>query len=99
MYYELCKQYSEVFFTSAQNIYCVGKYSDIMTTILFRRIRKDTWKLIIPKELKKLIIMPPKQSVVHIQESGWKSNPKLFKLALLGVFFAGVSYHFIKKYR
>lgn len=70
-----------------------------MTTILFRRIRKDTWKLIIPKELKKLIIMPPKQSVVHIQETGWKSNPKLFKLALLGVFFAGVSYHFIKKYR
>ena len=37
-----------------------------MTIILFRRIRKDTWKLIIPKELKKLIIMPPKQSVV-----GW----------------------------
>ena len=40
-----------------------------MTTILFRRIRKDTWKLIIPKELKKLIIMPPKQSVVHTGKS------------------------------
>ena len=70
-----------------------------MTTILFRRIRKDTWKLILPKELKKLIIMSPKQSVVHIQETGWKSNPKFFKLALLGVFFAAVSYYFIKKNR
>ena len=44
-------------------------------------------------------IMSKSHPQVNIQGTGWKSNPKLFKWALVGVIFAGVSYLTIKKYR
>ena len=88
----------------------------VMTTLWLRKIGKDTWKLIISRDLNKKksylsstafllavksTIMSKNQShpQVNIQGTGWKSNPKLFKWALVGVIFAGVSYLIIKKYR
>ena len=85
-----------------------------MATILLRHIQNNTWKLIASRDLNKKtllisstvsllavknIIMSANHNPVNIQGTGWKSNPKLFKWALVGVIFAGVSYLTIKKYR
>ena len=43
--------------------------------------------------------MKSQQNTIQIPENGWKSNPKLFKIAMIGVIVAGVSYLTIKKYR
>ena len=68
-----------------------------MSTIIFRRIQRNTWRIIIPQT--KNLIMKSQQNTIEIQENGWKSNPKLFKIAMIGVIVAGVSYLTIKKYR
>jgi len=98
-----------------QNL-CYTSRIFVMSTPWLRRIRRDTWKLIISRDLNKknlyvsrtTVLLAVKNSImsanqtpspVNIQGTGWKSNPKLFKWALVGVIFAGVSYLTIKNYR
>ena len=55
---------------------------------------------------KKPVIVLPKKSVMTtpsksdmVPSSGWKSNPKFFKWALIGVILAGGSYWLVRKHR